>query len=623
MPISPAGGSSSSQLTNNEVLTVQNISGLGDPNADRILFWDESSGVGGAYAFLTVGSGLQIVGTTLSATGGGGTGDVVGPASSTDNAIARFDLATGKLIQNSGVIIDDSNNITGVNSVRIANTGLTIFDTDASHVLSIIPGSNITANRTLTLVTGDANRTITLAGDLTFAAAFTTSGANALTLTTTGATNVTLPTTGTLVNTAVTTLSSLVSIGTITTGVWNATVIAGQYGGTGVANTGKTITLGGNLTTSGSFDLTLTLTGSTNVTLPTTGTLATQAGTETLSNKTLTAPRIANAGFIADANGNELLIFTTTASAVNEITIANAATTTNPSLTLSGGDTNIGLNITPKGTGVVGIRGNATQAGTLSLYEDTGSGTNFSALRGSPRSSDITYLMPTADPTAGQVMSAGAPSGNVSQLSWIAAGGASAPKTSFSTVFENSGGFSINLVSGTAGFDTGGLLLSTTVTGSKSAEVSRNGVGNSNNPFLGSPTLSITFVCFVPTVAFGSMTVGGATSSTATTAHFGFMVDVVAGVATLSASQASGSAQTKTTLTTITGSSDNVEVYAKVNGTSSIDYYWRKNGGAWSSATNIATNMPTGTNLPILDLFVTNTTGNMQLRFENYTYERN
>ena len=46
-----------------------------------------------------------------------GTGDVVGPVSSTDNAIVRFDTTTGKLIQNSGVIIDDSNNITGINDI--------------------------------------------------------------------------------------------------------------------------------------------------------------------------------------------------------------------------------------------------------------------------------------------------------------------------------------------------------------------------------------------------------------------------------------------------------------------------------------------------------------------------
>lgn len=45
---------------------------------------------------------------------GGGTGDVVGPGSSTDNAVARFDGTTGKLIQNSVVIVDDSGNTTGV-----------------------------------------------------------------------------------------------------------------------------------------------------------------------------------------------------------------------------------------------------------------------------------------------------------------------------------------------------------------------------------------------------------------------------------------------------------------------------------------------------------------------------
>jgi hypothetical protein len=117
---------------------------------------------------------------------------------------------------------------------------------------------------------------------------FVVTPGNNLTFTTTGNTSVTLPTSGTLVNTAVTTLSSLASIGTITTGVWNGTVITGLYGGTGVANNGKTITLGGNLTTTNAYALTLTLSNTTNVTLPTTGTLATLAGTETFTNKRIT-----------------------------------------------------------------------------------------------------------------------------------------------------------------------------------------------------------------------------------------------------------------------------------------------------------------------------------------------
>jgi hypothetical protein len=79
--------------------------------------------------------------------------------------------------------------------------------------------------------------------------------------------------------------------GVITTGTWNATLLTGQYGGTGVANTGKTITLGGNLTLSGAFATTLTVTNTTTLTLPVTGTLVTLAGTEILNNKRIN-PRV-------------------------------------------------------------------------------------------------------------------------------------------------------------------------------------------------------------------------------------------------------------------------------------------------------------------------------------------
>lgn len=83
---------------------------------------------------------------------------------------------------------------------------------------------------------------------------------------------------GSVENTALSTwagTTSVVTVGTIGTGTWGASLIAGQYGGTGVANTGKTITLGGNLTTSGAYNVTFTLSNTTSVTLPTSGTLAT------------------------------------------------------------------------------------------------------------------------------------------------------------------------------------------------------------------------------------------------------------------------------------------------------------------------------------------------------------
>jgi hypothetical protein len=73
-------------------------------------------------------------------------------------------------------------------------------------------------------------------------------------------------------------------------------------------------------------------------------------GVQTLTNKTLTAPILDE---INDSNGNEEIIFTTTASAVNEITIANATTGNKPNISVTGDDTNIGLSVSTKGTGLI------------------------------------------------------------------------------------------------------------------------------------------------------------------------------------------------------------------------------------------------------------------------------
>ncbi len=77
----------------------------------------------------------------------------------------------------------------------------------------------------------------------------------------------------------------------------------------------------------------------------------TPTSTDTLTNKTLTSPKIGTS--ILDTNGNELALLTATGSAVNEVTLANAATGNNPSLTASGGDANIGIALQTKGTGVI------------------------------------------------------------------------------------------------------------------------------------------------------------------------------------------------------------------------------------------------------------------------------
>ena len=107
----------------------------------------------------------------------------------------------------------------------------------------------------------------------------------------------------------------------------------------------------------------------------------TASSTDTLTNKTLTAPKFADGGFIADANGNESVVFGTTSSAVNEIKVTNAATGNDPLIAANGGDSNIDLAIAPKGTGeiVVGT-GSAdatiTSSGAHNLVLDTNSGTN-------------------------------------------------------------------------------------------------------------------------------------------------------------------------------------------------------------------------------------------------------
>jgi len=83
----------------------------------------------------------------------------------------------------------------------------------------------------------------------------------------------------------------------------------------------------------------------------------TLTGTQTLTNKTLTSPKIGTN--ILDTSGNELINFTATGSAVNELTIANAATGVTGPVISATGETNVGININPKGSGVLNSGGSA------------------------------------------------------------------------------------------------------------------------------------------------------------------------------------------------------------------------------------------------------------------------
>ena len=92
--------------------------------------------------------------------------------------------------------------------------------------------------------------------------------------------------------------------------------------------------------------------------------------TKTLSNKTLTAPKIVDGGFIADANGNEAIVLQTTSSAVNAIEITNAATGGAVVIGAMGDDSNVDIDISPKGSGEVNITKSVVASGDITVADD-------------------------------------------------------------------------------------------------------------------------------------------------------------------------------------------------------------------------------------------------------------
>lgn len=176
---------------------------------------------------------------------------------------------------------------TDITSVYLNNTGLKIKDTNASHGLSIVPGSDLTVDRVLTITTGDAARTVTLTGD------FSMSGAYAQTLTATGTTNVTLPTTGTLATLAG---SETLSNKTLTAPILGTPASGTLTNCTGLPVAGITAStataLGvGSVELGHATDTTLARVSAGVVSIEGVN-IVTTSSTDTLTNKTLTSPTL-------------------------------------------------------------------------------------------------------------------------------------------------------------------------------------------------------------------------------------------------------------------------------------------------------------------------------------------
>jgi hypothetical protein len=187
----------------------------------------------------------------------------------------------------------------------------------------------------------------------------------------------------------VTSVGTLVSLTVTGAGVFNGNVDLGDATSDTITATGRfdsnLVPSGDDARDLGTADLewrNLYIDGTANIDVlaATAGTIGgidivTLTGTQTLTNKTLTSPRIGTS--ILDTNGNELVLLTATGSAVNEITIANGATGNPASITASG-ETNIGIKISGKGTSGI-IISNATANGAFLEFDTKASPADPSA----------------------------------------------------------------------------------------------------------------------------------------------------------------------------------------------------------------------------------------------------
>lgn len=245
-------------------------------------------------------------------------------------------------------------------------------------------------------------------------------------------------------------------------------------------------------------------------------------------------------------------------------------------------------------TGTQGIQGTAGTAGAIGPTGPTGT----QGIQGTAGSNG-------AQGTAGANGATG-PTGPT---------GPTIPAVRFSTVFESSTRFgTTGTNSGTNTFGNSGISQDTTASSGRSASILWNFISNSAvgiGIFGNSPSFG--FQASISTLGTTGGAYGGlgysnidGTGFNFTASHAGFKILIVASVASLYATQGNGATETASAALTTLAADDTIDVCFQINGTSSIDYYWRKNVAAWSAATNLATNLPSTGNASNSNFGITN-----------------
>jgi hypothetical protein len=307
-----AGAINTEKVMNNAITyaKMQKVTGA------RLL--GNAGAISGDATEIQLGTGIGFVDGTLSATGTGGTVTSVNPITITASGNTFTSSVTNANSTPAISIILPLSSESGTIAGLLSNIDYTKFNSKQDL---LIKGSGIDLTSNTISVSGITTTNISNTAGITknqLADKSIQLGSTSIDL---GAT------TNTISGLASVTATNF--IGELSGNATNVTgVVLGANGGTGVNNNGKTITLGGNLSTAGSlsttgaYSLSLTTSGNTSITLPTTGTLSTLDGVETFTNKSASTPaagdnstKIATTAFV-----------NTAISAVNSTTSASLST---------------------------------------------------------------------------------------------------------------------------------------------------------------------------------------------------------------------------------------------------------------------------------------------------------